>query len=196
VRRVAVGVPLLEVARERVEPDLSSCEEGSVCIGRETGAMREAEHRRARLPGAVFFVKPATTTSPTHREPNRSLAFFAPFPYPVSLLVGVPSSRPAPVRRCHPHERSTTRAFFVAPSHRSHPWSPRVNASSCCVLCPSSRGLPRDAPPCQAPCVHRALYLLSTRCSICFRTKRPPCYGRGCGVRLVVDSTPPIGGSV
>jgi hypothetical protein len=29
-----------------------------------------------------------------------------------------------------------------------------------------------------------------------YRTNRPPCYGRGCGVRLVVDSTPPIGGSV
>jgi hypothetical protein len=29
-----------------------------------------------------------------------------------------------------------------------------------------------------------------------YRTNRPPCIGRGCGVRLVVDSTLPIGGSV
>jgi hypothetical protein len=29
-----------------------------------------------------------------------------------------------------------------------------------------------------------------------YRTNRPPCIGRGCGVRLVVDSTPPVGGSV
>jgi hypothetical protein len=29
-----------------------------------------------------------------------------------------------------------------------------------------------------------------------YRTNRPPCYGRGCGVRLVVDSTLPVGGSV
>jgi hypothetical protein len=28
-----------------------------------------------------------------------------------------------------------------------------------------------------------------------YRTNRPPCYGQGCGVRLVVDSTPPVGGS-
>jgi hypothetical protein len=29
-----------------------------------------------------------------------------------------------------------------------------------------------------------------------YRTNRPPCIGRGCGVRLVVDSTLPVGGSV
>jgi hypothetical protein len=29
-----------------------------------------------------------------------------------------------------------------------------------------------------------------------YRTKRSPCYGRGCRVRLVVDSTLPLGGSV
>jgi hypothetical protein len=29
-----------------------------------------------------------------------------------------------------------------------------------------------------------------------YRTNRPPCIGRGCGVRLVVDSIPPVGGSV
>jgi hypothetical protein len=29
-----------------------------------------------------------------------------------------------------------------------------------------------------------------------YHTNRPPCIGRGCGVRLVVDSTPPVGGSV
>jgi hypothetical protein len=29
-----------------------------------------------------------------------------------------------------------------------------------------------------------------------YRTNRPPCYGRGCGVRLVVDSVPPVSGSV
>jgi hypothetical protein len=29
-----------------------------------------------------------------------------------------------------------------------------------------------------------------------YSTNRPPCYGRGCGVRLVVDSTLPVGGSV
>jgi hypothetical protein len=29
-----------------------------------------------------------------------------------------------------------------------------------------------------------------------YRTNCPPCIGRGCGVRLVVDSTPPVGGSV
>jgi hypothetical protein len=29
-----------------------------------------------------------------------------------------------------------------------------------------------------------------------FRTDRPPCIGRGCGVRLIVDSTLPVGGSV
>jgi hypothetical protein len=29
-----------------------------------------------------------------------------------------------------------------------------------------------------------------------YRTNRPPCYGRGCGVRLVVDTVPPVGGSV
>jgi hypothetical protein len=29
-----------------------------------------------------------------------------------------------------------------------------------------------------------------------YRTNRPPCIGRGCGVRLIVDSTPPVGGSV
>jgi hypothetical protein len=28
-----------------------------------------------------------------------------------------------------------------------------------------------------------------------YRTNRPPCIGRRCGVRLVVDSTPPISGS-
>jgi hypothetical protein len=29
-----------------------------------------------------------------------------------------------------------------------------------------------------------------------YRTNRPPCIGRGCGVRLVVDSTFLVGGSV
>jgi hypothetical protein len=29
-----------------------------------------------------------------------------------------------------------------------------------------------------------------------YRTNRLLCYGRGCGVRLVVDSVPPVGGSV
>jgi hypothetical protein len=29
-----------------------------------------------------------------------------------------------------------------------------------------------------------------------YRTNRPTCYGWGCGVRLVVDSVPPLGGSV
>jgi hypothetical protein len=29
-----------------------------------------------------------------------------------------------------------------------------------------------------------------------YPTNHPPCYGRGCGVRLIVDSTPPVGGSV
>jgi hypothetical protein len=29
-----------------------------------------------------------------------------------------------------------------------------------------------------------------------YRTNHPPCYGLGCGVRLVVDSAPPVGGSV
>jgi hypothetical protein len=29
-----------------------------------------------------------------------------------------------------------------------------------------------------------------------YRTNRLPYYGRGCGVRLVVDSVPPVGGSV
>jgi hypothetical protein len=29
-----------------------------------------------------------------------------------------------------------------------------------------------------------------------YRTNRPPCIGRGCGVRLVVDSTLLVGGSV
>jgi hypothetical protein len=29
-----------------------------------------------------------------------------------------------------------------------------------------------------------------------YRTNHPPCYGRGCGVRLVVDSIPPVGGSL
>jgi hypothetical protein len=29
-----------------------------------------------------------------------------------------------------------------------------------------------------------------------YRTNRPPCIGRGCGVRLVVDSVPPVGRSV
>jgi hypothetical protein len=29
-----------------------------------------------------------------------------------------------------------------------------------------------------------------------YRTNRLPCIGRGCGVRLVVDSTLPVGGSV
>jgi hypothetical protein len=29
-----------------------------------------------------------------------------------------------------------------------------------------------------------------------YRTNRPPCSGRGYGVRLVVDSVPPVGGSV
>jgi hypothetical protein len=29
-----------------------------------------------------------------------------------------------------------------------------------------------------------------------YRTNRPPCIGQGCGVRLVVDSTLPVGGSV
>jgi hypothetical protein len=29
-----------------------------------------------------------------------------------------------------------------------------------------------------------------------YRTNRPPCIGRECGVRLVVDSTLPVGGSV
>jgi hypothetical protein len=29
-----------------------------------------------------------------------------------------------------------------------------------------------------------------------YYTNFPPCYGRGCGVRLVVDSTHPVGGSV
>jgi hypothetical protein len=29
-----------------------------------------------------------------------------------------------------------------------------------------------------------------------YRTNHPPCYGKGCGVRLVVDSTLPVGGSV
>jgi hypothetical protein len=29
-----------------------------------------------------------------------------------------------------------------------------------------------------------------------YRTNRPPCIGRGCGVRLIVDSTLPVGGSV
>jgi hypothetical protein len=29
-----------------------------------------------------------------------------------------------------------------------------------------------------------------------YRTNRPPCIGRGFGVRLVVDSTLPVGGSV
>jgi hypothetical protein len=29
-----------------------------------------------------------------------------------------------------------------------------------------------------------------------YHTNRPPCYGRGCGVRLVVDSTLPVGGSM
>jgi hypothetical protein len=75
MRRVAAGTPLLEVARERVEPDLLPHEEGSVRIGQKTGAAQEVEHRRVRLPGAAFFIKPATTTSPTQREPNRSLAF-------------------------------------------------------------------------------------------------------------------------
>jgi hypothetical protein len=28
-----------------------------------------------------------------------------------------------------------------------------------------------------------------------YRTNHPPCYGRGCGVRLVVDSTLPVMGS-
>jgi hypothetical protein len=37
---------------------------------------------------------------------------------------------------------------------------------------------------------------LTTRSNIYFYTNRPPCYGRGCGVRIVVDSTPPVGGSV
>jgi hypothetical protein len=29
-----------------------------------------------------------------------------------------------------------------------------------------------------------------------YRTNCPPCIGQGCGVRLVVDSTPPVGRSV
>jgi hypothetical protein len=35
---------------------------------------------------------------------------------------------------------------------------------------------------------HQMQYHLRTNC--------PPCYGRGCGVRLVMDSTLPVGGSV
>jgi hypothetical protein len=65
VQRVAADVPLLGVVHERVEPDLSPHGEGNVRVGRETGAVREAEHHRVHLPDAAFFVKSATTTSPS-----------------------------------------------------------------------------------------------------------------------------------
>jgi hypothetical protein len=67
-----------------VEPDQSPCEEGKVCVGRETGAAQGVEHRRVRLPDTAIFVKPVTTTSPTQCEPTRSLAFLCAIPF--SLL--------------------------------------------------------------------------------------------------------------
>jgi hypothetical protein len=88
VHRVAADVPLLGVVCEQVQPDFSPRGEGNIRVGRETGAARETEHHRVRLPGTVFFVKPATTTSLTHHEPNRSLSFFCVVPLPCFLAYG------------------------------------------------------------------------------------------------------------
>jgi hypothetical protein len=82
VRRVAADVPLLWAILERVEPDLSQRGEGSVRLKREAGAVQEAGHRHARLPDAVTFVRPATTPSPTQREPNCILAFSCAISFP------------------------------------------------------------------------------------------------------------------
>jgi hypothetical protein len=54
------------------------------------------ECRREHLHRAAFFVKPATTTSPTRREPTRSLTLFCVVFPSLILPVGAPSSRRAP----------------------------------------------------------------------------------------------------
>jgi hypothetical protein len=48
-------------------------EEGVVRVGGEAGAEQEEGHHREHRRRARFFVKPATTTSLTRREPTRSL---------------------------------------------------------------------------------------------------------------------------
>jgi hypothetical protein len=51
VRCISAGAPLLEVARERVEPDLSPREEGSVCVGQKTRVARPRhQHQGDRHP--------------------------------------------------------------------------------------------------------------------------------------------------
>jgi hypothetical protein len=95
-RRVAADSPLLGAIRDQVEPDLSPREEEDVHVGRETGAAQEAERHRVRLPRTAIFVRTATTTPPTQREPTRSLSLLlrrSHLLYPclsASLLAAVP----------------------------------------------------------------------------------------------------------
>jgi hypothetical protein len=65
---------LLGAIRDQVEPDLSPREEEEVHVGRETGASQKAERRHVRIHRAAIFIRLATTTPPTQREPTHSLS--------------------------------------------------------------------------------------------------------------------------
>jgi hypothetical protein len=121
---VAADVPLLGAVRVRVEPDLSPRGEGT-----SASSGRPELHRKQSAAMYVYSAPPPSSgRRRLHRRPNVSqttaLPSFASFPYPVSLLVGVPSSRRVPVRHHYPHVWLTTRALFMVPSHRSHPRLP------------------------------------------------------------------------
>jgi hypothetical protein len=186
VRRVAAGVPLLEAVHERVEPDLSPRREGNVRVGRETIAALEAEHRRVRLPGFAFFVKTATTTSPTQREPTRSLAFLCVVPF--SSLPCLWACLRAAERRCATATPMSGRR--PAPSL----WCRHTVATpGCHAVCPGEHTLvlrpmfvgPRITPRRDAvPCAERAsclghlravmiLYRWVPLCAVAVRTPAP-----------------------
>jgi hypothetical protein len=96
--RGAVGVPKPEAVRvHRGEGRTSRRGRGrSRPRRRGAGTEQEVECRREHLHRAAFFVKPATTTSPTRREPTRSLTLFCVVFPSLILPVGAPSSRRAP----------------------------------------------------------------------------------------------------
>jgi hypothetical protein len=79
-RRDAAGAPRPEAARVDGERLYRSPRR------RGAGAEQGVERRRERLHRAAFFVKPATTPSPTQREMNHSLALTCVVPFPWSCL--------------------------------------------------------------------------------------------------------------
>jgi hypothetical protein len=85
VHRVAAGVLLLK-GRSRPQGSRTNRRVGA-------GAEQGEEHHREHLHLAAFLDSPATTTSPTQREMNLSLALSRVVSIPLDLPMSAPSSR-------------------------------------------------------------------------------------------------------